>query len=59
VLQIFRSVVMTPYLAALDRRRHHRHRPGPARPGEADVSSDRLSSIVGPEPESANNNPLL
>ena len=27
---------------------------GPARPGEADVSSDRLSSIVGPEPESAN-----
>ena len=26
------------------------------RPGEADVSSDRLSSIVGPEPESSANN---
>jgi hypothetical protein len=34
-----------------------RERPAPSlRPGEADVSSDRLSSIVGPEPESANNN---
>ena len=39
---------MTPYLALA------RSAPAPSpppRPGEADVSSDRLSSIVGPEPE--------
>ena len=44
---------MTPYLALA------RSAPAPApslRAGEADVSIDRLSSIVGPEPESANNN---
>jgi len=44
---------MTPYLALA------RSAPAPSpppRPGEADVSIDRLSSIVGPEPESANNN---
>ena len=41
---------MTPYLALA------RSAPAPSpppRPGEADVSSDRLSSIVGPEPKSA------
>src|SRR6202167_3534043 len=41
---------MTPYLALA------RSAPAPApslRAGEADVSIDRLSSIVGPEPESA------
>ena len=44
---------MTPYLALA------RSAPAPSpppRPGEADVSSDRLSSIVGPEPESPANN---
>ena len=44
---------MSPYLALA------RSAPAPApslQAGEADVSIDRLSSIVGPEPESANNN---
>jgi hypothetical protein len=52
VLQIFRSVVMTPYLAALIGA--GTIATAPTRPGEADFSRDRLSSIVGPEPESAN-----
>ena len=40
---------MTPYLALA------RSAPAPSlRAGEADVSIDRLSSIVGPDPESAN-----
>jgi hypothetical protein len=43
---------MTPYLALA------RSAPAPSlRAGEANVSIDRLSSIVGPERESANNNP--
>ena len=53
VLQIFRSVVDDPMP------RFSSIGAGTiatARPGEADVSSDRLSSIVGREPESANNN---
>jgi hypothetical protein len=51
---IFDLLSMTLYLALA------RSAPAPApslRAGEADVSIDRLSSIVGPEQESANNNP--
>jgi len=43
---------MTPYLAALIGA--GTIATAPTRPGEADFSRDRLSSIVGPEPESAN-----
>jgi hypothetical protein len=48
VLQIFRSLSMTPYLAALDRRGHHRSRRRHRRVARA--------SIVAPE--STTNNPL-
>jgi hypothetical protein len=43
---------MTPYLAALDRRRHHRRRPDQAKPTSASAPIARAPSSA---PESANN----
>ena len=43
----WRSLSMTPYLAALDRRRHQRRRPDQAKPASA-AGTDRQSSIVHP-----------
>ena len=45
---------MTRYLAALDRRRHHRRRPDPAKPTSSSVAPPELHR----RPESANTNPL-
>jgi hypothetical protein len=53
VLQNFRSVAMTPYLAALDRRRHHRRRPDQAKPTSSSAPIARAPSSTA---ESANNN---
>jgi hypothetical protein len=43
---------LTPYLAALARRRHHRRRPHQAKPtSSSSIAPTAPSSIVGPEPE--------
>ena len=46
MLQIFRSLSMTRYLPALDRRRHPRRRPDQAKP--ISIGADRASAIVRP-----------
>ena len=54
LLDYRKSLSMTRYLAALDRRRHHRRRPDPAKPTSSSVAPPELHR----RPESANTNPL-
>jgi hypothetical protein len=45
VLRNLAALIMTPYLAALDRRRHHRRRPDQAKPTSASAPIARAPSF--------------